>query len=132
MLRSIAGTNPAANVEVTETVPTNARWRLRALRVALVTAAAVANRRVHFVVDDGATILYDLAAADLQTAGLTRNYNAVEDGFQRTTQDSEIYVPIPAQAMLFQGWRVRTLTTLLQAADDFGAPQLDVEEWIED
>jgi len=131
-LRSIAGTNPAAGVEVSEAVPTDARWRLRSFRVQLVTAVAVATRRVHLTIDDGATILYDLAAADTELASLTRNYNFTQDGFQRAAQDNEVYVPLPVDVYLFQGYRVRTLTTNLQAADDYGAPQYAVEEWIED
>jgi hypothetical protein len=129
--RDILGTDPAAGVEISETVPTGARWRIESFRFPLVTSAAVANRRVHLVIDDGANILYDLAAADLQTASLTRNYNATEDSFQRAAQDNEIYIPVPLDAVLTAGNRIRTLTTLLDAGDNFGPPRYQVEEWIE-
>lgn len=132
VLRSVTGTDPAAGAEVSESVPTNARWRLRSLRVPLVTSAVVANRRPHLVVDDGATILFDFAAGDTQAASLTRNYNSGPDGFARVAQDNEIYIPSHYQLMLFQGWRVRTVTTALDAGDNYGPPQLNVEEWIED
>lgn len=131
LLRSIAGTNPAAGVEISEAVPTGARWRLRSLRAQLVASGVAANRRVHVVVDDGATVLFELAAADLVTAGLTRNFNCTADGYARATQDNEIYVPLPLDVMMLQGWRVRTLTTAIDAGDNWGAPQLNVEEWIE-
>jgi hypothetical protein len=124
--------NPAAGVETTLSVSTAARFRFNALRATLVTDATVAARRVHLVVDDGATIFYDLAAADTQAASLTRNYNFVPEGFQRTAQDSEIYVPIPADLRLLQGWRVRTLTTLLAAGDDWSALTALQEQWLEE
>src|SRR5574341_797068 len=37
MLRSITGTNPAAGAEISETVPTNARWKLLEVTFSLVT-----------------------------------------------------------------------------------------------
>src|SRR4051812_18481105 len=43
-LRSLTGTDPAAGVEISETVPAGARWRLVAVRLLLVTSAVVANR----------------------------------------------------------------------------------------
>ncbi len=132
VMRSIAGTNPAAGAEASEAVPTDARWRLSTLRVQLVTSAAVAARRVHLLVDDGATVLLDLAAADTQAASLTRNYNVAADGFARAAQTNEIYLPIPPGLVLPQAYRIRTSTENLQAGDDFGAPQLAVEEWLED
>jgi hypothetical protein len=56
VLRSITGTNPAANAEISETVPTNARWRVHAIRFTLVTDANVANREVALTLDDGAAV----------------------------------------------------------------------------
>lgn len=132
MLRSITGTDPGAGVEISETVPTGARWQLRGVRWQLVTSAAAANRRPHLVVDDGANIIFDFAGPDVQAASLTRNYNADPWGFQPATQDNELYLALPEQLMLFQGWRIRTVTTALDAGDNFGPPRLYVEEWMED
>lgn len=135
VLRSVAGTDPGVGVEITETVPTDARWRLLSMRFSLVTSGDAGLRRVHLVVDDGVTTLVELAAADTQTISLTRNYNCAPDGFARVAQDSEIYIPLPQELMLLQGFRLRTSTTAFDTAapeDNFGAPQLLVEEWIED
>jgi hypothetical protein len=38
--------------------------------------------------------------------------------------------PLPVGALLAGGWRIRTATANFQAADDFGAPYLCVEEWL--
>jgi hypothetical protein len=130
-MRIISGTDPAAGSEVTETVPTGARWRLQSLRVQLVTSAVVNNRRVHLVIDDGIVPLLDLAAADTQAASLTRNYNVDPSEFQRVAQDNEIYIPVVSTLILSAGARIRTVTTLLDGGDNYGAPQYVVEEWIE-
>jgi len=116
VLRSVLGTDRAAGVEISEP---------------LVASGAAANRRVHLIVDDATTTLFELAAADLVIAGQTRNFNFIADSFARATQDNEIYVPLPVDVVLFQGWRVRTATTALDAGDNWGPPQLLVEEWIE-
>lgn len=132
LIRSVTGTDPAANVEISETVPTDARWLLHGFRATLVTDATVANRRVHLIVDDGATILLDVVAPDVQAASLTRNYNGSAFGYAVAAQDSELYLALPVPIPLPPGGRVRTNTTNRAAGDNWGAPQLLVEEWIED
>lgn len=132
LLRSVTGTNPAAGAEVSETVPTNARWRVRALRASLVTDATVATRTVNFIVDDGATTLLNFPGVTTQAASLTRAYNVAEYGFQPSAVGTDIFFYIPFLVRLLQGWRIRTSTTNLQAGDDWGAPQMEVEEWIEE
>jgi len=132
LLRTIAGTNPAAGVEISETVPTNARWKLRGMQFALVTAVAVAARRVIIVVDDGATVVGAFIAVVDQTASQTITYTLCPGGVDQQLALANISIAASAEVLMFQGWRVRTSTQLLQAADDYGAPQLLVEEWIED
>lgn len=132
LLRSVTGTDPAAGAEISESVPTNARWRLRSLRASLVTDATVATRTVNFIVDDGATTLLNFPGVTTQTASLTRAYNVAEYGFQPSAVGTDIFFYIPFLVRLLQGWRIRTSTTNLQAGDDWGAPQMEVEEWIEE
>lgn len=132
ILRSVTGTNPAAGVEVIEAVPTDARWRIRALRASLVTDATVATRTVNIIIDDGATTLLNFPGVTTQTATLTRAYNVAEYGFQPAAVGTDIFFYIPFVIALFQGWRIRTSTTNIQAGDNWGAPQLEVEEWIEE
>ncbi|MGH9492610.1 MAG: hypothetical protein ACRD2K_03835 [Terriglobales bacterium] len=132
MLRSVTGTNPAAGVEITETVPTNARWKLLAITFSLVTAVAVATRTVRLVLDDGVNIYAQFAASADQVASLTRQYNAVRGGGGVSGTAGDIDIRVSTTLPLFQGHRIRTLTAGLQAADDFGAPQFLVEEWLED
>lgn len=131
-LRSITGTDPAAGVEISETVPTNARWRLHALYVQFVTSATAATRRVHIMLDDGATTFWDSPSSATQTASQTLRYSAGNIGAIIGSNDSEMQILLPTPIPLFAGYRIQTETASLQAGDNYGAPQLLVEEWIED
>lgn len=131
LLRSITGTVPGAGNQVLETVPTGARWLIRTFRVSLTTSGVAGNRRLHFIIDDGANILQDLAASDVVASGLTRNYNIDPSGVIRAAQDSEIYVPMNSDYRIGAGARIRTTLTAGDVGDAFTAPQYEVEEWLE-
>lgn len=132
LIRSIAVADPAAGAEWSETVPTNARWRLLGVDAPLVTDVTVANREVVLTIDDGANIVAEITAAQNQAASLTRRYSFAR-GVQRGVSATAtiINAPLP-DALLLAGYRVRSVTTNLQAGDNWGAPRLWVEEWIED
>ena len=129
-IRSIAGTNPAANTEISETVPARKRWRLLAIQFPLVTDANAANRMMHLTLDDGTTVFYTSETIVTQTASLTRTYALAIGAPQQTVIDAHYNITLP-DIILSGGFRIKTVTTALQATDNFGAPQLLVEEWID-
>lgn len=131
-LRSLTGTDPAANVEISETVPTNARWRLLALIATLVTDANVAAREAALTIDDGTAVVGRFPAGQNQAASLTTRYVWASGGGRfAIVSDRTIVTPIP-DIWLPDGFRLKTVTTALQATDNWSAPQLFVEELIED
>jgi hypothetical protein len=130
-LRSLAGSDPAAGAEIAETVPTGARWRLQSLRAALVTDATAANREVAIAFDDGTNTYAEAHSGVNQAASLTRQYTAAIAGIRgAAATGTGILLAIPA-VILPAGHRIRTSTTNLQAGDNWGAPRLLVEEWLE-
>ncbi len=130
-VRSITGTDPAAGVEVSETVPTGARWQLLGLVVNFATSADVATRQVTVVADDGANVYARLEAAAGQVASLSRFYS-IGPGLGNTAPVTNSFqLPFPIDAHLLAGHRIRTTTNNLQVADNYGAPQLLVREWLE-
>lgn len=132
VLRSITGTDPAANVEISETVPTNARWKLLAARFSLVTDGNAANREVALTFDDGTNVYARIPARVVQTATLTFGYTClVGAALETVVQDTEKLIRLPA-IELQGGHRWNTVTTNRQATDNYGAPQYLVEEKIED
>jgi hypothetical protein len=131
-IRRVEGSNPAAGAEFLETVPTNARWRLLGVKVDLVTDATAANRELVLTLDDGANVLAEIPAGVNHTASQNRTYSFFI-GAQRGAGATALVVnnALP-DAMLMGGYRIQSETRNLQAGDDYGAPRLWVEEWIED
>ncbi|HLJ76893.1 MAG TPA: hypothetical protein VKT75_05745 [Acidobacteriaceae bacterium] len=126
----VTGTTPGAGAEINETIPTNAQWRLKLISFTLVTAVAVANRTVSLVIDDGANILYQVPALAVQAASLTVRYSAGDNSQNLTTTNGIATLALPNDFRMAQNWRIRTLTTNLQAADQYSAPQYEVEEYL--
>jgi len=131
--RVITGTDPAAGSEISETVPTNVAWRLIGFRFTLVTDATVANRNVRVIIDDGTTECVRIPPNFNHAASITANYFAgVGLGVIGWMTGAVGVMPLPVDLILFQGWRIRTNTLNLQAGDNFRAPVLYVEEWIQE
>lgn len=127
--RIIVGTNPAANTEITETVPAGKIWRLRSIRFTFVCSAAVANREVVLLMDDGANIISNEPIGVAQTASQTFVYTFGHHAPTVTGAQAIVRaVPIP-DFLLPAGARFRTSTSNMDVADDYSAPNYHVEEW---
>lgn len=130
-IRSITGTDPAAGAEWSETVPTGARWRLLSLFAQLVTDGTAGNRFPRLVVDDGTTTYFASDPPAAQTATQTIQY-VTGSGIQRTAIGSLIpFWALPTDLVMMAGHRVRAVTAGIVAGDNWGAPQLLVQEWLE-
>lgn len=130
-IRSITGTDPAAGVEISETVPTGARWRLISFFGELVTDATVANRRATLAIDDGTNLFFRVAINSLQTASLTFRYIFSQAGPDVLSTGNAMVGKTPNDLRLAAGYRIRTITETIQAGDNWAAPQLLVEEFLE-
>lgn len=131
MIRSIAGTNPAAGAEISEAVPTGARWRLLLARYTLVTSASVANRKPEIGIDDGTTVLAKFPPDGAFAANTTNTFTVSSLANGSYTQSTDSTVFIPSNIIMAAGWHWATITTDLQAGDNYSAPQFSVEEWLE-
>lgn len=130
-IRSITGTTPAAGAEISETVPTNARWRLRMFRTNLVTSATVATRTTTLFFDDGANLLWQNTQGPTQAASLGQSLDWSDLSIDSPVTASNALMAFMPQPILTAGYRIRTSTVNLQAGDQYSAPQYQVEEWIE-
>jgi len=130
-LRSVTGTDPAAGAECSDTVPTGARWQLHAWNVQLVTSAVVANRAATIVIDDGANVLYQAGDGVVQTASTTIRH-VFGEGVGFWGNPNGVFLgTLPQKLQLLAGWRIRTITQAIDVGDNYGPPQLLVEEWME-
>jgi hypothetical protein len=130
-IRNLTGTDPAAGAEWSETVPTNARWRLISARASLVTDATVPVRTATVIIDDGTTTVFSMPATATQAASLTFTYEYFGAGSAGYASGSLIVLPLPPDIVLAPGWRIRSSTGAIVAGDNWSAPQILVEEWIE-
>lgn len=131
LIRSITGTNPAAGVEISETVPPGAVWKPISLIATFVTSADVANRLPSIVLDDGTNIYFTQEVTGLQTASSTVLHE-IAVGLERlAVVSTNKQLGIPIGTKMAAGNRIRTLTANIVAADNWGVPQLLVEEWIQ-
>jgi len=130
LIRSITGTVPGVASEISETVPTNAIWRLISVRYSLTTSASVASRGSNLVVDDGTNAFGTYVPATSQAAGNTFAYTWGAGATLGNVSLAASCQGMPNDLFLTAGMRFRTSTTLMQAADQYTAPQYLVEEWI--
>lgn len=122
---SLTGTNPAAGSEISESVPTCTIWRLWGGYATLVADAGVANRRVNVYIDDGTNNIFRSVSASVQTASQTETYTI---GPHAVVVDNH-WIPTPPGMLLMPGWKITTSTALIEAGDNWSAPQLTVEAW---
>lgn len=130
-MRSIASADPAAGAEFSETVPTAARWRFHSLYATLVTDATAANRYPTLVFDDGANIVQRSVVASPTPASSTFMYTFAPYGSPMGTGSTSFAGVIPGDVNLPAAYRIRSITTGMVVGDNWGPPQLLVEEWIE-
>lgn len=127
---SVTGTLPSAGAEISETVPTNAIWRLKTFIFKLTASATVGTRITHIVIDDGTNVLINITGPSGVTASNNATYFFADDTVANNVSDGYGVVQFPANIRLMPGWRIRTLTTALQAGDQYTAPQYSVEEYL--
>lgn len=134
LLRHIAVADPAAGAEFSETVPTNARWRLIAVGATLITDGTAATRDGRLSVDDGVNTVWFGPPGASQAASLTRIYHWASGMAPGSVVGGNGYIWsfLPAMPLLLGGWRIRSSTVNLQLADNWNTPLIWAEEWIED
>jgi len=134
--RSIAGTAPAAGSEISQTVDTNARWKLRTWRHTFTTSGTGGTRLGgRLVIDDGTNILYQTPQLPTTTTTgatfvvlLVAGYGPNETAFDGI---NAMRLSAHVEQQLLAGWRIRTLGTTSISGDALSAPQFEVDEWIE-
>ena len=129
-LRTITGSVPAAGADINEAVPQGARWRLLSLSATLTTAVAVANRQVQLTLDNAGTAYYATTPGPAQAASLVWTYCFAPTGYAPLNTLLTVQSNYDNQQQLDQtNGHIRTLTNLIQAADQWSAPTYTVLEW---
>jgi hypothetical protein len=129
-MRSIVVTVPAAGADFTVTVPAGVQWILRALTGTLTTAIAVVNRQASVEVTDATPhVLLRSASSVLQVASLADVYSWFAGGAADTAAPV-LNAGLPEEFRCLAGWIIKSVTAGIQAADQWTAITLTVEEFI--
>lgn len=131
-VRVVTGTDPAAGLDISETVPAGATWELLAVRLVLVTSATVADRRPILILRVGGVFvasipLYGVIPAN-QTSVVTWAGGAAVDTSPTTVA---LVGLLPDKTILPAGSIISLLTLNLQVADNYAAPTLLVRETLD-
>lgn len=123
-VKTVTGTDQAANTEISDTVPSGQIWELLCVNFNLVTDANAANRQVVLTIDDGTTVICKAASQATQAASLTYNYTFAVGGPERSAVDATTTMrcQLPGPLWIPGGYRIKTVTTNRQVGDNFGAP----------
>ena len=131
-LRSITGATPGAGAEISETVPTGARWQLIALTARLATSATVANRFATLKITDATPlILFWADPPEAEIASDSWAYVACLGGQRLIAVNSTKQWGLPSTLYLPAGAIMKTVTAGIQAGDQWSVVQYLVREWIE-
>jgi hypothetical protein len=132
VMRTIIGTTPAAGVNISEAVPTGARWQLLAFFTTLTTSAAAGNRGVQVSAFSGATVVAFAQFPQTQGPGVGVNYEVAQGMVQATGYSTTTFMmPWPSGLRLPAGTTIQTQTAALDAGDQYAAPKYTVLEWLE-
>lgn len=123
--RLTASTDPAANTELSFTVPSNQLLEVWSLNFTLVTDANAATRRVVLTIDDGTTVWHRTASQVTQAASLTQVYTfAVGAPDRSAVAGTDVYQALAGPLLLRPGYRIKTVTASIQATDNYGVMQI--------
>jgi hypothetical protein len=128
---SVQQANPGAGADWTFTLGATQRMRIESLNAVLTASAAVANRQVQLIVDDGVNVVGFFPASVNIVASAVANVTATSGSVNTPVITTDVSIPIPQPLILEPGWRLRTSTVGIQAGDQWSAIWLNVEEWLE-
>ena len=131
-IRTVIGTNPAAGVEIAETVPAGARWEIVSVHCRFSTNATPANRQpsIYFT-SGGVTWLY-LPHQGIATAGAVWEFMWVDGYPYAAVLNPGLPLSyLPPRMPLASGTVIATATTGLQAGDNYDSPRIQVRESME-
>ena len=112
---------------MSETVPTNARWRLISVQVDL--AVGTSAIRPSLRITDGTNVLAEMSIPAAATASSTERLTWAGGMAPGQDGSGSMYSPLPADMpLLDEGYEIDTVN--VTGDDNYAAPQLWVEEWI--
>lgn len=131
-IKRVAGTDPAAGVELLDTVPAGKYWMLLCVSVSLV-QGLTQTPFPFLVIDDGTNVIFSGPGTSAsQAVSTTTRYNWAPGlpllGQIGATSNVRSAGPLPDGLVLPPGFRIGTQTIGIGANSDYGAPSYMVCE----
>lgn len=128
---SRVGTDPAANVEISQATTALLITRLLSVSFTLVADANAANRLVHLTLDDGNGVVYNIPAPGVQTANETIRYiYGLDLPFSDNSANGIMTAPLPPFLGVHTNGTIATVTDSRQVTDNYGAPTIYTEDFV--
>lgn len=131
VLRFITGTNPGAGAEISEAVPTGARWQLLAANFVLACSVAAGNRRANFVHKSGATQIYRGINTNTIAAGATGTFTVSPLAAIATDGFGQFDIPMAREVWMLAAQTWGTTTGSIDVADQYSSINYLVREYLE-
>lgn len=130
-IASIHVTNPAAGVDWQTQPGTGVRWRLISFNAVYTASAAVATRVPNLIITDGAA---NRVFTGVPTQGIVASAAVSVTGSTviqpNITASNTVTVPLPLGMIVEGAQIVEVITQAIQAADQWSAIFLNVEQWV--
>jgi len=132
-LRAFGGSAPPPGSNLTDTVPTGARWRLQSYRIVFLCDATVTGRFCRIRIIRGGVIFFSHHAGVILSAGQTNEVHFGPGLTAGAFVSGAIFshAPFPTETILLAGDQLDMIADGIQAGDTFGTSLLTVEEWLE-
>lgn len=133
--RSFTGTNPAANTEISETVPAGKAWLLLSVTLTNAQAGAGATQPILQIKDPAGVVIFEnFGSTTTQAISTTCRYSWSSGGgapsaLVGATTGVHAVSGLPDALYLPAGSTIGTSSVGLSASTDFAAPQITVLEY---
>lgn len=121
---------PAAGAEINLAVVNGQRWRVQALRFSLTTSAAVANRVVNLVHLSSSLEVFRVPISGVIAASTTQIFTGMPGAGSPSLNNGVNLLPLPGLWELMPNDVIATVTTNLQAGDQYSIQNVSMEQWI--
>lgn len=129
-LQIASGATPAPGAEFTLRAPGQGIWRVMSLAFTFTASVAVANRRISLVADDQTDVFWAAESSVDVAATATVRFSAYPGADTSGLTGVLVSLPLPNDGLILQpGHRVRSITNLIDVADQFTLVRAQVQEY---
>jgi len=130
-VRVVTVANPLAGADFSIQPSPFTRWQILYLNAQLLTAVAVANRQVTLQIQDAGSVPCFIGQAQAnQVATTTVQYSAASGQINTVLIPTDQSIPLPQPALLNVSQFLKSVTTNIQAADQWSNIRIVVMEWM--